>query len=151
AMSCSTSSTCGLWPDGAHGRRRGADEENESQYRRRDSDPDENLSALTPHQEQLTDDERASHVADALEEAIGGGHRGGADLARELRVRDVRHHRRVHEAVGQTDDEDAADHHHGAERTVAYHFRSHQADEHQAHTADRSTPEQDHLGIAGAV
>src|SRR5262249_42028844 len=127
ATSYSTSSACGLRPDGAHRRRRGADEENEPQRRCRDADPDENLSALAPHQEQLADDERAGHVSDALEEAVGGGHRRGTDLARELRVRDVRHHRRVDETMSQADDEDAADHHDRAERTVADNLRSHQA------------------------
>ena len=74
-------------------RRRRADEENKPQGRRRDTDPDENLSALAPHQKQLADDKRPSNMSDTLKEAVCGGHRRGADLACELRVGDVRHHR----------------------------------------------------------
>ena len=88
--------------------------------------------ALPPNEEVLADQERTGDMPDALEEPVGRRHRIGADLRRQIGMRDMRHHRRIDEAVSDADDEDARDRRRSAEHPLPTRRRAHQPDEHQA-------------------
>src|SRR5258707_352496 len=65
-------SSCNLRPKGPYARRRTSNQEQESQDRGGNPQPDQNLRALTPDQQQLDDQRGPCDMAHSLDEPIGG-------------------------------------------------------------------------------
>ncbi len=90
-------------------------------------------------------------MPDALEEAIGCGHRIDTDLRCQLGMRNVRDNRGIDEAVRDSDDDHARYHQDDVGSRSTENRHAGQTDQDQSKPADRRTPEEDRVRLAGAI
>src|SRR5260221_4570923 len=126
-------------------------DEKKPHRRGHDADPGNDGGALAPDQEGLTDQERSGDMPDALEEAIGCGHRIDTDLRCQLGMRNVRDNRGIDEAVRDSDDDHARYHQDDVGSRSTENRHAGQTDQDQSKPADRRTPEEDRVRLAGAI